>query len=276
MQSIETACRVCGSPCSDLWNAPLLDLSVRYMHCARCGYVQTEQPYWLDRAYGDSINSSDTGIMARNLRNSHVVLATLLALGNWHQRVVDFAGGYGILTRLLRDYGVEALWSDRFSENLLARGFEHSGESAGLVTAFEAFEHFVNPGAELDKMFAVAPNVLLSTEVIPDPAPPPDRWWYYGREHGQHIGFFRMHTLRFLAASRARHLISDGHTYHLITERRINPFVWLGLCRLKRLLPVLAHRRLKSKTWDDHLRILRRSTHDPSSAARDEPAGRQP
>jgi hypothetical protein len=145
MQSIETACRVCGSPCSDLWNAPLLDLSVRYMHCARCGYVQTEQPYWLDRAYGDSINSSDTGIMARNLRNSHVVLATLLALGNWHQRVVDFAGGYGILTRLLRDYGVEALWSDRFSENLLARGFEHSGESAGLVTAFEAFEHFVNP-----------------------------------------------------------------------------------------------------------------------------------
>ena len=29
--------------------------------------------------------------------------------------------------------------------NLLAVGFDHKGESADLVTAFEALEHFINP-----------------------------------------------------------------------------------------------------------------------------------
>jgi hypothetical protein len=52
---------------------------------------------------------------------------------------VDCAGGYGILTRLLRDIGVDALWSDPFCQNLMALGFEHSNEPAELVTAFEEF-----------------------------------------------------------------------------------------------------------------------------------------
>ena len=57
----------------------------------------------------------------------------------------------GILVRLLRDYGVEALWCDQYCENLLARGFEYNGECADLVTAFEVLEHFVNPLEELDR-----------------------------------------------------------------------------------------------------------------------------
>ena len=248
-------CRACGAPSADLWRGPLLDLSVRYMECGRCGYVQTEQPYWLDRAYARSVNDSDTGILARNLTNLRVVLATQAAMGKLHGRVVDYAGGYGILTRLLRDHGVEALWSDRFSENLLARGFEHNGESADLITAFEAFEHFVDPGLELDKMMAIAPNILLSTSIIPDPVPRAGEWWYYGSEHGQHIGFFKVRTLDALAKSRGRHLASDGHTYHLMTEKRLDPRIWRLHLKAKSILRLLARRVLKSKTWEDHLRI---------------------
>jgi hypothetical protein len=147
------ACRACGGPTSPLWKGDLLDLNVDYMRCSSCGYVQTEYPYWLDRAYAESINDSDTGIMARNQSNVRIVLATLLAIGKLDDRVVDFAGGYGILTRLLRDIGVDALWSDSFSKNLLARGFEHKGESAGLITAFESFEHFVDPGMGSHRMY---------------------------------------------------------------------------------------------------------------------------
>ena len=233
----------------------MLDLKVRYMRCSKCGYVQTEQPYWLDRAYENSVNDSDTGILARNFTNLHVVLATLFAMRNLRQRVVDFAGGYGILTRLLRDHGVEALWSDAFTRNLVARGFEHNGEPAGLVTAFEAFEHFVNPGLELDKMMATAPNVLLSTAIVPDPVPRPGEWWYYGSEHGQHIGFYTLDALRILAARHRRHLLTDGHFYHLMTEKKIGATNWNSCLRLKRIIRVLASRRLKSKTWEDHVRI---------------------
>jgi Methyltransferase domain len=269
MQSADPlTCRACRSPSLDLWHGPLLELNVSYAQCTRCRYVQTEQPYWLERAYSRSINDSDTGIMVRNLANTRVVLATLFATGDLHQRVVDFAGGFGILTRLLRDRGVDALWTDRFSENLLARGFEHNGEPAGLVTAFESFEHFVDPALELDKMLAIAPNILMSTEIIPDPAPLPGQWWYYGQEHGQHIGFFTIRTLQVLAESRRRHLLSDGHSYHLMTEKMLNPHIWRFYLKLGPILGILASRRLTSKTWEDHLRMADRSNPDRTSQQR--------
>jgi hypothetical protein len=230
-----------------------LDLNVAYMRCCKCGYVQTEYPHWLERAYASSINDADTGILSRNQNNVFIVVATLAMMGALDARVVDFAGGYGILTRLLRDIGVEALWSDAYSENLLARGFEHKGESAGLVTAFESFEHFVEPGIELDRMLAISPNILLSTEIIPEPVPDPDQWWYYGREHGQHIGFFTLETLQMLARGRNAYLASDGRSCHLITKRRVNPALWRCCLKLRKPLTLLVRPRLKSRIWADHL-----------------------
>lgn len=244
-------CRACGSTAIALLQKGILlvDIKVSYFECAHCGYVQTETPHWLDRAYAAAINDSDTGIMLRNQANARIVLATMLVLKILDGRIVDCAGGYGILVRLLRDCGAEALWSDRYCINLLARGFEYTNESADLVTAFEAFEHFVNPADELDKLLAIAPNVLFSTEIIADPAPKQDAWWYYGKEHGQHIGFFRVRTLEKLAKDRGKFLLSDGHSYHLITDQKVSPLIWKMLVKRNRIVPVLLRRRLISKTW---------------------------
>lgn len=256
-------CRVCGNATTPLWQGVILDLNVQYYQCNICDYVQTEQPYWLSRAYAEAVNGSDTGIMARNLLNAKIVLATLLALGKLDDKVVDFAGGYGILVRLLRDYGIDAVWSDQFCKNLLARGFEHQGESAGLVASFEAFEHFVEPSKELDRMLAIAPNVLFSTDIIPSPSPAHNAWWYYGKEHGQHIGFFRIKTLEKLAQDRGKFLLSNGTSYHLITSQPINPQIWKILTKASRLVPLLLRGRLTSKTWTDHLYMAEKTT--PSS-----------
>jgi hypothetical protein len=125
-------CRVCGAVTEYLWNGQLLDLkSVRYFECSHCGYVQTEYPYWHERAYSEAINDSDNGIMARNLANRKIVLATLFTLGRLDERVIDCAGGYGILVRLLRDLGIDAFWSDLYSQNLVARGFEYTAGGGG-------------------------------------------------------------------------------------------------------------------------------------------------
>jgi hypothetical protein len=245
-------CRVCQNEVSKTFSGYLLDSSVEYYECLICGYIQTETPYWLERAYAEAINDSDTGIMARNQANARIVLATMLMLGKLDGTLVDCAGGYGILVRLLRDYGINALWSDRYCKNLLARGFERTTETSDLVTAFEAFEHFVNPAEELDRLLEIAPNVLLSTEIIADPAPKQDDWWYYGKEHGQHIGFFRIRTLEKLAKERGKFLLSNGASYHLITDRPINQAIWKLMIRANRLMPLLMRRRLTSKTWSDH------------------------
>lgn len=249
-------CRACAHVgLKELMQGTLLDLTVRYFSCPTCGYVQTEQPYWLERAYADPINVSDTGIMARNLMNARVVLGALWLLGGLRERVVDFAGGYGILVRLLRDYGVETLWCDQYCQNLVARGFEYNGETAHLVTAFEVFEHLVSPAAELERVLSIAPNVLISTETIPDPAPAHDAWPYYGTEHGQHIGFFRERTLERLAAAHGKSIVSAGGFYHLITDRPINELGWKVMVRLNRYLPYTLKSRLKSKTLEDFERL---------------------
>jgi hypothetical protein len=258
MKHDQFSCRVCGTFCRYLWKGKLLNFSAKYYECDSCGYVQTEQPYWLEHAYSSAINSSDTGIIARNLKNARIVLATMLVIGKLNDRIVDCAGGYGLMVRLLRDYGVDALWADRYCENLLARGFEYNGESASLVTAFEVFEHFVDPVEELDRLLSISPNVLLSTEIIPKNTPPPDQWWYYGQNHGQHIGFFRIKTLKLLAKQRGKYLISNGTTYHLITDSLNSKIAWRVILSSNKIVPILLKGFIKSKTWSDHLMIAKK------------------
>ena len=200
-------CRVCGVENNQaIFSDHIFEEKIYYFECSACGYVQTEQPYWLERAYSSAINNCDTGIMVRNQSNVGLTLATLSVIKKANATVVDCAGGYGILVRLLRDRGVEALWSDPYCQNLLAVGFEYTNEKAELVTAFEAFEHFVDPLTEAEKLFAIAPNLLISTNLISTPAPQPGQWWYYGLDHGQHIGFFRLQTLKFIAKKFGKYL----------------------------------------------------------------------
>lgn len=245
-------CRVCNSLSAKLFSAEMLGSAVQFFECSRCGYVQTESPFWLDRAYSMAINDSDTGIMRRNRVNAQVVLMTLLALRILRERVVDFAGGYGLLVRQLRDLGVDALWRDKYCTNLVARGFEHKDEPAILVTAFEVFEHLVEPVEVLEYMLTIAPNVLLSTEIMPTPCPAHGDWWYYGREHGQHVGFYRLRTLQSMAESFGCRLLTDGHTYHLITRDRIPALVWQCGLKVRQLAPLFARLLLDSKTLQDH------------------------
>jgi hypothetical protein len=254
-------CRICGSGVKELFIGTMLSrLQVDYFECAICGYVQTEDPYWLGDAYHRSITASDTGIMIRNHNNSKMVLATMYLLGALDGIVVDCAGGYGILVRMLRDLGINAFWSDRYSENLLASGFEYEGGAAQLVTAFEAFEHFVQPREELAAMLSIAPNVLISTEIAPIPTPSQKDWWYYGPEHGQHIGFFRVETLRQLAASHGKRLLTDGRAYHLFTDQPLSLWKWRFTRKVIANLPGLLAGRLTPKVWSDHQYISGRST----------------
>ena len=229
-------------------------MDVDYFECPRCEYVQTQNPTWLSKAYESPINVSDTGIITRNLANLEVVISTLALLGCRRRKVIDCAAGYGILVRMLRDKGVDAYWNDPYALNLFSRGFEYSSQDAGLVTAFEAFEHFLHPLQEAKKLKLISDNILISTELIPTPAPPPDHWWYYGLEHGQHIGFFRAKTLVYLSKKLGLNLLSDGRSLHLFSRNKLSLRKWRLLRRLSSVKISLLTRGLSPKTWDDHLK----------------------
>ncbi|MBK7438832.1 MAG: hypothetical protein IPK94_03535 [Saprospiraceae bacterium] len=54
----------------------------------------------------------------------------------------------------MRDYGFDYYWSDNYCQNLLARGFEaKQNEYFDAITAFELFEHILNPLEEVKKCF---------------------------------------------------------------------------------------------------------------------------
>lgn len=192
--------------------------------------------YWLDKAYENAINNSDVGLVQRNLSDLKVTLVTIFLLHKSDHVIVDFAGGYGLLVRLLRDSGIDAFWLDRYFNNIFSKGFEYTGSKASLITSFESLEHFERPIDELSSMFQVSGDVLLSTELVPELTPNHDQWWYYGKEHGQHIGFFRLETLEFIAKKFNKKLLSDGKRYHLFTSVAVNPFLFRLALKYKILL----------------------------------------
>ena len=244
-------CRLCRAQSTFAFSGLALNHQVRYFDCAACGFFQTESPHWLGEAYATAINDADTGIMWRNLQNVPRVIGTLLAFGKLKGRVLDQAGGYGILVRLLRDSGIDARWQDKYCQNLVARGFEAGEEGCDLVTAFEVFEHFVDPLAELHAMLDRAPLVLLSTELIRAETPLAPNWWYLGSKHGQHIVFFRKRTLWWMAHRLGVHCATDGRQVHLFSSGKI-PWYWRRLLRYPSLMQYLADRQLRSLRNADH------------------------
>jgi len=160
--------------------------------------------------------------------------------------------------RLMRDTGFDFYWQDKHTENLFARGFEFkdSGNNqVELLTCFEAFEHFAEPAAELEKLLSISRNILLSTEFIPDPPPSPDEWWYYGSKHGQHIGFFRKKTFEYLAGNFNLYFYTNGQNLHLLTEKRLPPSAFKWMSKFSKIITLLLKTRMKSLTIQDSEKI---------------------
>jgi hypothetical protein len=185
--------------------------------------MQTETPYWLDEAYSDAISLSDTGVMVRNNYFAKVSKVILSMICNKNSKFLDFGGGYGIFTRLMRDNGFDFYWYDKYATNLLARGFEGSldGVKYDAITSFENFEHFLNPLDEIKTMLSVCDTILFSTELLPKTIPSPNEWWYYCLEHGQHISIFSLETLMYIAKQNNLYFATNGSNLHIFSKKHI-------------------------------------------------------
>jgi hypothetical protein len=205
---------------------------VRYFRCGACGFIQTEEPYWLDEAYAQPINESDIGIVSRNASLARVCQGLILAFFDPNATFLDHAGGYGLFTRAMRDAGFDFRQVDAFCPNLFARGFEAPAGDVRyeMVTAFELLEHVADPRGELRRLRALSGNLLLSTVLVPPEPPLPEAWWYYGLDHGQHISFYTPRSLAILAGHCGLRLYSEG-SLHLMTEGRLSPAVFRTLVR---------------------------------------------
>jgi hypothetical protein len=253
-------CKICGAERKKIFEKKILEKhDVSYFECSKCGFIQTEKPYWLDEAYSSAITSVDVGLVYRNIYFSDIVEKILQSeVFDKNARFLDFAGGYGLFVRVMRDKGFDFYREDKYCDNLFAKYFDikdlsEKDQAFELVTAFELMEHAENPFKELDYIFSMTESFLFSTELIPDENV--EDWWYIGAEHGQHISFYTKESLKKIAEKYGKTYFPYGNL-HLIAGKNcegvfgkidegINP-----------------SKKMKSRLWDDFQMVLKKTKNE--------------
>jgi|SRR5450759_1858551 hypothetical protein len=258
------ACPICSGVMEPCFAAQVLGKYLaQYEVCNACGFLRAHEPHWLVEAYSSAIAAADTGLVMRNIALACKLAGVLYWLTGerGEGRYLDAAGGYGMLTRLMRDLGFDFYWSDKYCDNLLALGFEYNQARGAcrVVTAIEVLEHLTDPAAFIEETLALsgAHTLLFTTELYEGTPPQPDAWWYYSFATGQHIGFFQRRTLETLGA-RLGLQFASANGLHVFSKAAINERL---LCAVTGRWVSLAgswwiRRRLGSKTMSDNKLIL--------------------
>lgn len=219
-------CSICSANAPAYCSARVLGkYEVQYYRCDQCQFIFTESPYWLNEAYNSAITRLDIGLVQRNQLMTPVVKAVINKWFNPRGRFIDYGGGYGMLVRMMRDEGFDFYRQDIHCENLYAESFDITDIPpfrADLLTAFEVFEHLVDPVAELEKMLALSDTILFSTTIQPTSNVSPESWWYFIPETGQHISLYSRSSLQALADRFELNYSWKGMDIHLFSRRRIS------------------------------------------------------
>lgn len=196
------ACRLCGAR-ADFWNKKRLlnRFDVSYYLCSQCGSLETEQPYWLETAYDVTGVGDDVGAAQRTI---DLVLKTSALLDRLNvprdAECIDFGGGLGLFTRMMRDRGFNFLSYDLYAQPFFSDRYSLTslkGRSPAVVTAFEVIEHFPKPAEDLPQLFENRPALVIAmTELFAGQDP---SWPYFAEGTGQHVFFYSEQALRQIA-----------------------------------------------------------------------------
>jgi len=248
-------CKICAADTKPHDRGLMLGrYQVQFFRCPSCGFVQTEEPFWLKESYSSAINRSDIGYVGRNLAHAKMVHSLIGIAFDPKARFIDFGGGYGMFVRLMRDLGFDFYWRDKYCDNLFAG--EHVApdilsDRYELLTAFEVFEHLTDPMSDIHQMAALSDTIVFSTGLTPDVAPPVKEWVYYGLDHGQHVAFYTRAALLHIAGQYGMRLFSHGGFLHMLTRRNVSSIQWwAALNRYTKFLFTLLYRR-PTLLWRD-------------------------
>lgn len=266
--NLSQPCHVCAAQMRPLFEQRVLGkYNVRYFHCEQCGYARTEEPYWLEEAYSDAIAQTDTGIVQRNASLSAKLACALFLSFDRGGAYVDVAGGYGLLTRMMRDYGFDFYWQDKFCANLVARGFEAelANKPFTAISCFEAIEHTVNPlefVAQTLERYRCR-NFIFSTVTYATPTPASD-WSYLSPATGQHVSFFQQRTLRKIAERLGLHFYSNAGL-HIFAENKLRNAWALSCLHTAVAIPLaqLVRLRIGSRVMLDNQQLIVQASAQP-------------
>jgi hypothetical protein len=182
------------------------------------------EPDWLEEAYSSAISQLDVGLLERCRQLANVTAAVLTTQRLGRGQCLDFGGGYGTLTRMMRDRGYRYHHLDPHCQNVFAAGFEADlTRRWDVVTAFEVLEHLPDPVSTLRGIMDSTDFLLTTTQVLPSPTPAPGSWAYYSPESGQHITLYSVKGLQAVAERLGVRLTTSGRLVHAFHRGRLRP-----------------------------------------------------
>lgn len=251
-------CRICFSESVHFSNARVINkYDVDFFKCPNCGFVQTEEPYWLGEAYSNPVYCGDVGLVERNITFMHFSKLIISVFFDKKGKFMDYGGGYGLFVRLMRDNGFDFYYHDNYCGNIFVKNLnaDISGKSKyELITMIEVFEHFVDPLKEMEGILKLSKNILFATQCIPCDCPKPKEWWYYGLMHGQHVSLYTTKSLKLLAKNFGLNFYSNGTNMHFITNKRVPNILFklLSNYRVANIIaPFIRRRSYLQKDSDD-------------------------
>jgi len=211
-------CPICNSICKSIFSVCIFEKDRPLYECQnlKCKHAHFTEVNWLEKAYSNAIVALDTGAVSRCLSLCRASASIITMFGLIHPKidgpVIDYGGGTGLLTRLLRDLGLDSFNYDKYCRNTYAIPFEAKNGHYAALTMIEVLEHFVDPIAEIvsiKKRFN--PEIIIATTVT-RPSVINKNWWYLTPSTGQHINFYSNQSLA---------IIANKIGYHILIKRNI-------------------------------------------------------
>jgi len=217
-------CRLCGEEAKFRFSGTVLQAhEVGYFECSQCGSLETGEPYWLPEAYRRHLTVLDVGAAQRCLLNSMVCAYILEAVGiTSQQSCLDWGGGDGLFTRMMRDRGFNFVSYDKYAVPIYSQGFStESSEklSPAVVTAFEVLEHLPHPQEDLEQLFSLNPALLIVTTLLYQEQG--QDWWYLSPEGGQHVFFYSRKAMQSIASRFGYKFVELPQVMLFVSEERL-------------------------------------------------------
>lgn len=240
MTATADCCPVCGGRPVSLFELSLVESVTRtLLRCEMCGFVWVPDPVWLADSFKTELHALDVGSVARTDLVARFVRGLRFAgCISSKSALIDIGGGDGLLTRQLRDRGIDARFDDPFTEPLFDVGPSlEDGRVAEFGVMSEVALHFSEPigdfGAALQKC-----DKLLFTAVSP-PEHVDANWWYLMPQSGQHVAFYSRNSIQELARMLGCDWCSDGKFFHFLSKDKIS-FKWRLLIKMRGLAILLS------------------------------------
>jgi hypothetical protein len=174
---------------------------VNFYRCSQCGFIQSEDPYWLEETNArpaSLIRRIDAGRKGRAAKNAKFMDGFLKNNKVSPEKYLDFGSGEeALFANEMRELGYKYYAMD----GLYPPDNDIKGTwrmKYGAITAFETFKHLVDPRETFGRLAKKTNTIIIGTQRASFSQPPGPEWDYFNRRWGAHVSLYTLKSFKIL------------------------------------------------------------------------------